>query len=132
MISAHYYYYHTHYVINRGTTGERPGNEKLYILIFYPTDISYEALFIYLYPYLRTKVYTKVINLAGKDRGKTNVIISYLRGDKLSSYMVRSTTYVIPHRGITGEFPRSFPDLFLTRYLILDASNERTNERRYP
>ena len=65
MISAHYYYYHTHYVINRGTTGERPGNEKLYILIFYPTDISYEACF--------------VINLAGKDPGKTNVI--KVRGD---------------------------------------------------
>jgi hypothetical protein len=25
-------------------------------------------------------------------------------------------TYVIPHRGITGEVPRSFPDLFLTGY----------------
>ena len=43
--------------------------------------------------------------IVGKDRGKTFVI--KVRGDKF-------IRYVIPHRGITGEVPRSFPDLFLT------------------
>ena len=43
--------------------------------------------------------------IVGKDRGKTFVI--KVRGDKF-------LRYVIPHRGITGEVPRSFPDLFPT------------------
>ena len=61
--------------------------------------------------------------IVGKDRGKTFVI--KVRGDKF-------IRYVIPHRGITGEVPRSFPDLFLTLIRthedIYMNANERTKQ----
>ena len=51
-----------------------------------------------------------------KERGKTGENERYkstrARGDKY-------IRYVIPHRGITGEVPRSFPDLFPTVCLLI-------------
>ena len=83
----------------RGNTGETPGKHRGNTgerKIKY-NDMTSDWYFIRSF----------VIYLVGKDRGKTYVI--KVRGDKF-------IRYVIPHRGITGEVPRCFPDLFLTVY----------------